>query len=309
MRINRMHSLCRTCLLFFGLLAGPVAALEVIAVTDNTYAIVGDLGNRSPENLGNNATFGLVVTPEGAVLIDPGGSRRGAEAIHNAIKTVTDAPVKIVINTGGQDHRWLGNGHFRDLGAEIIASRAAVADQKARQRDQYNRLVQLIGEAGIKDTEPAHAERRFDRDLRLEIGGTVFEIMHRGAAHTPGEALVWLPQQRVVFTGDVVYTERMLGVIGVSDSRNWLSVFETMATLEPEHVVPGHGRPTTLAAARRDTYDYLVHLRAAVQAFMDEGGDISEISEVDQKDFARLRNFETLSGRNAQRVFEELEWE
>ncbi len=296
-------------LLFLALPVAPAAALEIVPVTQDVYAIVGDLGNRSPDNLGNNATFGLVVTTDGAVLIDPGGSRRGAEAIHRAIESVTDAPVKIVVNTGGQDHRWLGNGYFRDLGAEIIASRAAVADQQARQRDQFNALFSLIGEDGIAGTEPANADRVFDSDLRFEFGGTAFEIMHRGAAHTPGEALVWLPRSRVVFTGDVVYTERMLGVIGVSDSRNWLSVFEFMAALGPQHVVPGHGHPTSLAAARSDTYEYLVYLRAAVRAFMDDGGDISDINQVDQSDFARLRNFETLSGRNAQRVFEELEWE
>ncbi|MDJ0779691.1 MAG: MBL fold metallo-hydrolase [Gammaproteobacteria bacterium] len=299
----------------FGLLlacvlrGGTLAALEIVTVDAGVYAIVGDLGNRSPANLGNNATFGLVVTPEGAVLVDPGGSYRGARAIHDAIRSVTDAPVRIVINTGGQDHRWLGNGYFRELGAEIIASRAAVADQQARERDQYGRLLQLIGEKGIEGTEPARAERLFEHDLRFEFGGTAFEIMHRGPAHTPGEALVWLPRQRVVFTGDVVYTERMLGVIGVSDSRNWLAVFEAMAALDPQHVVPGHGNPTTLAAARRDTYDYLVYLRSAVRDFMDAGGDISEISAIDQDRFARLRNFATLSGRNAQRVFEELEWE
>ena len=289
--------------------AGTVLALEIVPVADDVYAIVGDLGNRAPDNLGNNATFGLVVTPRGAVLIDPGGSYRGAEVLHAAIESVTDAKVEIVINTGGQDHRWLGNDYFRERGAEIIASRAAVADQQARLLDQFNGLVTLIGEDGVSGTEPAYAERQFDENLRLEFGGKVFELIHRGPAHTPGDTLVWLPGRRVVFTGDVVYTERMLGVIGVSNSRNWLRVFDSMAALQPRHVVPGHGHPTTLAAARRDTYDYLVFLRNAVQEFMDGGGDISEVGSIDQDAFARLRNFAALSGRNAQRVFEELEWE
>ena len=302
-------SLCWLFIVLATCRVAPVAALEVVRVSEDIYAIVGELGNRSAENLGNNATFGLIVTPEGSVLVDPGGSYRGAEAIHSAIKSVTAQPVKMVINTGGQDHRWLGNGYFRDRGAEIIASSAAVADQKARQRDQLNRLTALIGEDQIAGTEPVHAGRLVENDLRFQFGGMTIEILHRGAAHTPGEALVWLPQQRVVFTGDVVYTERMLGVIAVSDSRNWLRVFEAMAALDPQHVVPGHGSPTDLAGARRDTYDYLTFLRSAVSNFMDEGGDISDIRQVDQAPFARLGNFDTLSGRNAQRVYEELEWE
>ncbi len=309
MNLSPKHPLCYVVLLFLALRADPVAALEVLRVTENVYAIVGELGNRSADNLGNNATFGLIVTPAGAVLVDPGGSYLGAEAIHTAIKSVTAVPVKMVINTGGQDHRWFGNGYFSDLGAEIVASRAAVADQKARQRDQFNALTSLIGRDKISGTEAVYAERLFETDLRLEFGDTPIEIMHRGAAHTPGDAMVWLPRQRVVFTGDVVYTERMLGVIAVSDSRNWLSVFEAMAALDPQHVVPGHGQPTDLAGARRDTYDYLTYLRSAVRDFMDAGGDISDISEIDQRAYARLKNADNLSGRNAQRVYEELEWE
>lgn len=67
--------------------------LEVQPVTDGVWAIVGEKEQRSPESVANNATFGLVVTEAGAVLIDPGGSWKGAEAIHAAIRTVTDQPV------------------------------------------------------------------------------------------------------------------------------------------------------------------------------------------------------------------------
>ncbi|MGB5558546.1 MAG: hypothetical protein WBN04_11105 [Paracoccaceae bacterium] len=63
--------------------------LEVRPVTDGVWAIVGEMAQRSPENLANNATFGLVVTEAGAVLIDPGGSWQGAEALHDVMRRVT----------------------------------------------------------------------------------------------------------------------------------------------------------------------------------------------------------------------------
>ena len=103
-------------------LASAVAGqLEVQKIADDVYALVGDLGQRSAENLGNNATFGAVVTKEGVVLVDSGGSRAGAEAIEAALKTVTGKTVVAVINTGGQDHRWLGNGYFRAKGVRLPA--------------------------------------------------------------------------------------------------------------------------------------------------------------------------------------------
>ncbi len=62
-----------------------------------------------------------------------------------------------------------------------------------------------------------------------------------------------------VFTGDIVYVVRILGNGGQSNTKSWIEAFEAMAALEPVHVVPGHGRATTLEPATVDTYDYLVN--------------------------------------------------
>jgi glyoxylase-like metal-dependent hydrolase (beta-lactamase superfamily II) len=284
-------------------------ALQLKQVDDNVYAIIGELDNRSSENLGNNATFGFVVTSEGVVLIDSGGTYQGAAEIHALIKTVTDKPVKIVINTGGQDHRWLGNGYFKQHGARLIANSKAVADQKARTRDQFFMMGNMVGDAGLKNTEAVYADETFDDILKFTFGNTEFELYHAGHAHTPGDSYVWLPQQRIVFTGDIVYVQRMLGVTSVSNSKSWVTTFEAMAALQPKIVVPGHGHVTTLKEATAHTYDYLVFLRQAVSDFMDNGGGIENIGKLDQSSFSFLQNYEGLKGRNAQRVYEELEWE
>jgi len=138
---------------------GVVAAevLEVRSVTEGVWAIVGEMAQRSPENLANNATFGVVVTKAGTVLIDPGGSWKGGEALHDIIRGVTVQPVAHVINTGGQDHRWLGNSYWQAQGATVIASAAATMDQKARASMQMTVLSQLIGDA-FEGTEPGFAQ-------------------------------------------------------------------------------------------------------------------------------------------------------
>ena len=293
------------------MLGGTAVAgdLQVRQVADDVYAIVGELGNRTAENLGNNATFGVVVTGEGVVLIDPGGTYAGAARLHEAIRSVTDAPVVRVINTGGQDHRWLGNDYFRQQGATVVASERAVADQQARVQDQFFALRALVGEEGLRGTEPVHADTRFVDELDFALGGTRFELRHVATAHTPGDSFVWLPEQRIVFSGDIVYTERMLGVIEVSSSREWLDAFAALAALEPLHVVPGHGEPTSLERARQDTEGYLRFLRDAVRRHMDGGGDITTIGTIDQSAYKHLLNFDQLAGRNAQKVYTELEWE
>ncbi|TDK49653.1 MBL fold metallo-hydrolase [Antarcticimicrobium luteum] len=282
--------------------------LEVQPVTEGIWAIVGEKVQRSPENLANNATFGLVVTPEGAVLVDPGGSWNGARALDTVIRGITDQPVKYVIDTGGQDHRWLGNGYWRAQGAQIIASADAVADHQARGSMQMTMLAQLLG-AAFEGTEPAYADITFDETYTLELGGTRLDIAHPGPAHTPGDSYVWIAGKGTVFTGDIVYVERILGVGEQSSITDWPAAFEAIAALAPEHVVPGHGHATTLARARADTFDYLMNLRTRIGALIDEGGDILEAPKVDQSGFAYLEQFDSLAGRNAQTAFQQMEWE
>lgn len=284
------------------------AELRVERVVEDVYAIVGPLGNRSPENLGNNATFGFVVTPDGVVLVDPGGTYKGAERIAAVVRTVTDLPVKYVINTGGQDHRWLGNDYFKRRGAEIIASSQAVAYQRENLNDMLTRLAGTAGEAALEGTVDRYADKQFEDKYELEFGGVRMQIFSSGVAHSPGDAYVWLPEKRVVFSGDIVYVERMLAVSAVSDSESWVAAFEAMAALEPLYVVPGHGAPTVIDTARQDTHAYLTTLRSQVKDFIDGGGEIYDLHKIDQSRFGYLQNFEQLSGRNAQQVFQEMEW-
>lgn len=308
-RVKRVFAALPLVLVLAGWPVGPAAAdLRTVEVVPDVYALVGEKGQRSPENLANNATFGAVLTEAGVVLIDPGGSWRGAREIDDALRAITDAPVVRVINTGGQDHRWLGNGYWRAKGARIIASSAAVADQRARASRQLSMLSQLLGEA-LEGTEPAYAEETFEESTTFEVGGVAFEIIHPGPAHTPGDSFVRLVDRGVVFTGDIVFVERLLGVLPVSDSDGWIAAFEELAAYQPSHLVPGHGAPVTLARARAETYDYLVQLRARIGAHLDAGGDMIGAVEVDQSAFADLELFDALAGRNAQQVFAEMEWE
>lgn len=288
--------------------AAQADMLELQPVTDGVFALVGPTVQRLPENLANNATFGVVVTDAGVVLIDPGGSWKGAEAIHARIREITDQPVKFVIDTGGQDHRWLGNGYWQTQGAKVIASEAAVEDHKDRGSLQMTGLNRFLGEE-LAGTEPAYADVTFEETYTLELGGLTFEIVHPGQAHTPGDSFVWVDAKDTVFTGDIVYVERILGVGSQSNAKSWIEAFETVAALQPAHVVPGHGHATTLEQATADTYDYLVNLRTQIGALIEDGGDIMDAPKIDQSAFEYLEQFDNLAGRNAQTTYEQMEWE
>jgi len=270
------------CLLQVSAWAATEQKLSLKKVTKNSWAIVGPLTNRTKENLGNNATFGFVVTNEGVVLVDSGGSLKGAKALHRLIKTVTKKPIRYVINSGSQDHRWFGNDYFSSLGAKIISSEAAKKDQKENLNSQWTRLENNIGKDAIKGTKEKYADIVFKDKYKFTLGGTKFEIYYRGQAHTPGDVFTWLPQSKVMFTGDIVYTERMLSISDHSNSKSWLNVFNRMAAFKPKYVIPGHGTATTLSTAQKDTGDYLSFLRNSILFFIESGGGAHDISRINQ---------------------------
>lgn len=287
-------------------------ALEVKfePVAPGVYAYIGDLGGRTAENEGLNANIGLVVTPQGAVLIDSGATYQSARRIHDAVRAVTAQPVRWVINTGGQDHRWLGNGYFKEQGAELIAHANAAPDMRSRGGDQLTALQGVLGDKAT-GTVPTLATRWIGaNDSRIDLGGVVFELRHRGGGHTPGDMMVWLPQSKVLFTGDIVYVQRLLGVLPVSHTRRWLEAFALIEPLAPARIVPGHGRVTDLPTAQAHTRDYLNVLRAHMAQAVNRGDDIgAAIRSFDGRPFDHLLNAAELMPGNASRVYLEIERE
>lgn len=309
----RINLLLHKALVGLALLAAASAqAVEVRfeRVANGVYAFIGETGARTSANEGLNANLGLVVTPAGALLIDSGASFQGARQIHEAVRGVTAQPVRWVINTGSQDHRWLGNDYFQAQGAELIAHAGAEADLRERGNDQLQALRAVLG-TKADGTVPVLPTRWLQRsDERLELGGVAIELKHRGGAHTPGDLLVWLPAQRVLFSGDTVYVDRLLGVLPVSRSKAWLETFGAIEALNPERIVPGHGRVCTLDQAQREIRDYLLALRTHLKRAVDDGQDISvAVKAFDTRPWLHMQNSTELMPGNASRVYLELERE
>jgi glyoxylase-like metal-dependent hydrolase (beta-lactamase superfamily II) len=295
-----------TLLLSFGARAEYLPQVE--RVTDNVYAIVGPLGQRSIENDGLNATFGFVVTPAGVILIDSGASRIGAEKLAQAIRAVTDRPVRWVINTGSQDHRWLGNDFFAVQGAQIIALRRTATTQGQYAKQHLQGLERQLGER-LKGTTPLAATTLLDGDAAtLELGGETLVLRYTDA-HFPGDALLYLPKRGVAITGDLVYVDRILGVLPWSSVSKGQLAFRALAALRPAHVVPGHGRVCDLAKAQRDTGDYYDFLAGTIGKAAKEMEPMDEVlsRHADLPAFRHLENYRELHRANMNRAFTEFE--
>jgi glyoxylase-like metal-dependent hydrolase (beta-lactamase superfamily II) len=312
-----MQCLSRYLALVISLIVGTIAslfatssmALSTVQLSGSAYAIIGETSNRSSTNLGNNANFGFIVGPTSVLLIDAGAGTLAAKAIEQQVRQITPLPISHVINTGGQDHRWLGNSYFQQQGAKIIASQAATEDHNERAGDQLQGLNNTLDQDPMAGLAATTAEITFEQNYQFTFANLDIKLHHQGPAHTPGDSWVYIPQLKLLFTGDIAYGDRMLGVIDVSDSQSWVEVFEAMAQLDTQQVVPGHGQVSTMTRLKQETYDYLVYLRTHVGEFIDAGGELMDIRQVDQSTFSHLLNYKEISPGNALRVFEKMEWE
>jgi glyoxylase-like metal-dependent hydrolase (beta-lactamase superfamily II) len=288
--------------------AEPLYVPKAVKVTDNVYAIVGPLGQRSEANAGLNANYGFVVTATGVILIDSGASAHGAAMIEKAVKEVTPKPIRWVLNTGSQDHRWLGNGYFAKRGVEIHAMTGTVKTQRAFAQQQLDNLKRFVG-GQLSDTTPFYATKTHQPpEQSLVIDGVRIQWLETNA-HYPGDSMIYLPDTAVVFTGDLVYVDRILGVLPQSNVRKAQAAFQRLVALNPRQVVPGHGRVTDLVQAKRETGDYYDFLIANVGTAARNMDAIGETLDKFAKpaQFMHLENFSDLHRANMNRVFVDFE--
>ncbi|KPK54070.1 MAG: hypothetical protein AMJ84_01385 [Acidithiobacillales bacterium SM23_46] len=281
-------------------------SLRPVKVADGVYAVIGALEGQTYENDGLNANLGFVIGGDGVLVINTGPSTRVATALHRAIRAVTDKPVKWVVNTNSQNHYWLGNAYFQRQGAQLYAHKEAVRLMRelgtGQLEDNRNRLKERA--AGTTLVFPSN---EVDKAHRIDLGDWAAELRHFAPAHTAGDLVVWLPSAGVLFSGDIIYVDRMLAVIPISSTTGWIEAFDAAISLSPKVIVPGHGKLTDIAKAKRETRDYLVLLRESARKAVDNLADLNDfVNKLDQSKFKHLANFEELARRNANMTYVEM---
>ena len=280
-----------------------------IEVIPNVFSAIGATAPPTYENSGHNNNLSFVITTDGVVVINSGASVRLASALHEEIKTITDQPVKLVINENGQGHAILGNLYWSQLGVDILAHEDAIHEIEENSYSILERMKTYNRDKAV-GTEVVIPNKSFSEKSIFTLGDLEFHVLHLGPAHGPGDTQVWLPQLSLMIAGDMAFHERMLPIFENTCTKCWLETWdEKFAPLNATYVIPGHGHPTNMAQVTRFTRDYLKDLRTKVLEVLDNGGDLAEAFYVDQERWRSLDTFEELAKRNAGRVFEEMEFE
>ena len=288
--------------------ASPLYAKPVEFIP-GVWSAIGATAPPTYENTGHNNNLSFIVTGEGVVVINGGAAHVLAEALHQEIKAITDQPVVLVFNENGQGHAMLGNSYWAEQGVKIVAHADAAAEVEAH-GDQILVGMRAYNRDKAEGTEVVLPTETFTDEYIVELGDYRIEARYLGPAHSPGDIVIWLPNQGLVISGDMAFHERMLPIFEDTITADWIETWETeFEALQATYVIPGHGHPTNMDQVRRYTRDYLAWLRARIGEHIDAGGDLAEAYYVDQSPFTHLDTFEELATKNAGRVFEQMEWE
>jgi len=279
-----------------------------VEVIPHVWSAIGATGPPTYENAGHNNNLSFIVTGDGVVVVNAGAAYLLAKALHDEIRLLTDEPVRLVINENGQGHAMLGNSYWKEQGVPVLAHVDAAA---AFEEDGAQSLasMRVYNKERAEGTFVQGPTETFRAEAVYVFGDFRIEVRYLGPAHSPGDIVVWLPQQRLVISGDMAFHERLLPVFEDTDTAGWLESWKAFEALCALYVIPGHGHPTNMAQVRRYTQDYLLFLRARISEVLESGGGLQEAYLVDQSPYAHLDTFDELAARNAGRVFEQMEFE
>lgn len=196
-----------------------------------------------------------------------------AEKVVEAIRETSDKPIRFVFDTHYHGDHAFGNAIYTRDGAVAIATEKCLEELTDKGRPAF--------EAGKKEREDfantylQDPTLLFDKRVVFDDGEHRVELLHFGHAHTRGDAVAYLPKERILFSGDAC-VNGAFNYTGDGDTASWIRVIDAMKQLPVDVIAPGHGKPMgpeLFNLQRR----WFVELRSAVQKGIDQGKKLEQI--------------------------------
>lgn len=229
---------------------------------------------------------GFIRDGEASMLVDTLFDEPLTAVMLDAIRDATGIAatrIPYLVNTHANGDHTHGNALLEN--AEVIASDAAAREMSeltpaAMAEFKRGAVAGRLGEAGAYFAEifapfdfgrarGRAPTRTFDRRLDIPVGGKAVELHRLGPAHTTGDTVVWLPAERAVFTGDILFIDST-PIMWAGPVGNWLAACDWILAAGAKHIVPGHG-PMTDSAGVRGMQEYLRYLDTEARRRFDAG--------------------------------------
>lgn len=188
--------------------------------------------------------IGIVSGDKSILVIDAGMGESNAEIVFNELAKIPDFENKRLFFTSTHFHpeHNFGSQFFADKSTIIFSE-----EQKQELQEKGNDYIEMFRGFGehvamfLKNAQIVLPDITYQKEATLDLGGVMVNLTSK-PAHTKGDQVIYLPEQRVLFSGDLV-ENHVFAIFPDNDTKGtrWLSVLDELITLDPKVVVPGHG--------------------------------------------------------------------
>ncbi|MEI9479280.1 MAG: MBL fold metallo-hydrolase [Deltaproteobacteria bacterium] len=245
-------------------------------LSDSTYAYMFP----NYEDLGN---AGIVKTEEGVVVIDD--DVRTVDQLFATLPQITDKPVKFVINSHHAFDHTSANCVFDRKGVTLIGSR--VCREELARHGEHNFKRWSAREAYVKKILEEKAVTvalphiTFDHELELNLGGETIQLFFCGHAHTPGDIIIYLPKDQILFAGDLLWFGYFPNV-REANVPNQIKVADRILEFPVRYYVPGHGHISSDRSEVIRMRDFLASLYESIEKMVKEGKTLEEVRSIEE---------------------------
>ncbi len=273
-------------------------------LSEDTYCFFGKLENISKENAGNIVNTCYVQTKEGFVVIDSGPTYAYAQQAYAQMQKIADIPVKYVITTHDHDDHWLGNSFYKHKDVFFIGPKTYEENVYS---GMHTRMENALGKELVNTQKIVKLDQVVEKKYTFTLGDKIFEILQPvSQAHTKGDLIVYLEKERIVFTGDLVFNDR-LSSLRDGSLLGSLAALEMIDKLDAKIIVGGHGYKTD-ANATVEFSNYLKEMKNGILKAIEDDVTIDEIAKtLPMSDYKVKKLYDVLHKRNVFDAYRELE--
>ena len=281
------------------------------------YYVVGNPGVPGKENEGHTSNAGFVVTSQGVVVFDALGTPSLGWNLLQQIRKMTEQPIRyVVVSHYHADHIY-GLQAFKDHSPAIIVAQARASEYRENEETADERANQRLDQRREalfpwvdRHTRVVPPDITYRMRATINLGGKRFVLVYAGPAHSASDMMMMVEPDGVLFAGDIVQNGRIPFMNSDDvDTANWLQALREVEKLDPNFIIPGHGRPSTAAKeAIAFTRDYIEYVRAAMGKAVANWTDFdTAYQQTGWSKYQPLPAFTSNNRGNAYRIFLEME--
>jgi glyoxylase-like metal-dependent hydrolase (beta-lactamase superfamily II) len=262
-------------------------------INDDIYAIIPTTAEtETTKGIPQATTGGFIVGEKGVLLIEVMLTKRLYDQEMKLIRSVTDKPVILAVNTSDHGDHCFGN-YLLPASTLIIQNEYAKENLAKNYNGIKQFMVTLFGaDRGIENTvfRPADIVIPKNSNLKVDMGkGKIVELLNVGTAQSPADLFVWMPNQKVFWAGNPFIAESpaipwLFDGFFLEPAANLKKVYDFLP--DDAIVIPGHGRITNKAGIKY-TIDYVEELKKEVEAAVDKGLTLEQT-----KDAVKMKEYD-----------------